>query len=356
MRWLLRLLVGEADRRAIESDLSELHDFRRRRDGADAADRWLRRQRRLYPWHRAPRPRACRPSRMDHDAASLARPPLHLRGLAAVPALSATIVLTVGVGLGATVATIASPRRCSSIRCPTRIGTPGLDLHRQPALPIPLLGRRLSGARSRPSDVQRRRGLSATCRSRWPDGDAAERVAAKAVTGSYFPLLGQRPQIGRLFDRLRRCPRRADRRPDLCLLGPALWSRSGGAGPPMTIDGARAHDGRRAAANVRSARARHRRLLAGALAGADAEGAVLHDGPRPPGSRRVATAAARSRLHATNARLFPIWRSSYQDEKATWGLMDLKTRVVGEVGSTLMSCWPPWRACCSSPAPTPSTC
>ena len=52
-----------------------------------------------------------------------------------------------------------------------------------------------------------------------------------------------------------------------------------------------------------------------------------------PGVSPTAAAAA---LRATNARLFPIWRSSYQDEKATWGLMDLKTRVVGEVGSTLV--------------------
>ena len=35
-------------------------------------------------------------------------------------------------------------------------------------------------------------------------------------------------------------------------------------------------------------------------------------------------------LRATNRRLFPIWRSSYQDEKATWGIQDLKARVVGE--------------------------
>ena len=43
-----------------------------------------------------------------------------------------------------------------------------------------------------------------------------------------------------------------------------------------------------------------------------------------------------TRSRATNARLFPIWKSSYQDEKATWGLQDLKSRVVGDVGSTLV--------------------
>jgi predicted permease len=50
----------------------------------------------------------------------------------------------------------------------------------------------------------------------------------------------------------------------------------------------------------------------------------------------VSQAAALDALRATNARLFPIWKSSYQDEKATWGLQDLKARVVGDVGSTLV--------------------
>ena len=51
MQWLLRLLVDDADRRAIESDLAELYEVRRRQAGARAADRWLRRQRLIYPWH-----------------------------------------------------------------------------------------------------------------------------------------------------------------------------------------------------------------------------------------------------------------------------------------------------------------
>ena len=50
----------------------------------------------------------------------------------------------------------------------------------------------------------------------------------------------------------------------------------------------------------------------------------------------VPEAAALETLRATNARLFPIWKSSYQDEKATWGLQELKARVVGDVGATLV--------------------
>ena len=51
MRWLLRLLLSDADRRAIENDLAELFELRRRQDGERAATRWLRRQRLLYPLH-----------------------------------------------------------------------------------------------------------------------------------------------------------------------------------------------------------------------------------------------------------------------------------------------------------------
>jgi predicted permease len=50
----------------------------------------------------------------------------------------------------------------------------------------------------------------------------------------------------------------------------------------------------------------------------------------------VTREVAADTLRATNRRLFPIWQSSYQDEKATWGLQDLKSRVVGDVGPTLL--------------------
>ena len=36
-------------------------------------------------------------------------------------------------------------------------------------------------------------------------------------------------------------------------------------------------------------------------------------------------------LQTINRRIFPLWKSSYQDDKATWNMADLKTRVVGDV-------------------------
>jgi putative ABC transport system permease protein len=44
--------------------------------------------------------------------------------------------------------------------------------------------------------------------------------------------------------------------------------------------------------------------------------------------------AAADELRAINRRMFPIWRSSYQDDKATWSLIDLKRHVIGDVELT----------------------
>ena len=48
----------------------------------------------------------------------------------------------------------------------------------------------------------------------------------------------------------------------------------------------------------------------------------------PEGADR---ALAANELRAINRALFPIWKSSYQDEKATWSMEDLKTNLVGDV-------------------------
>src|SRR5262249_52368857 len=52
------------------------------------------------------------------------------------------------------------------------------------------------------------------------------------------------------------------------------------------------------------------------------------------GPRSAACApASTAELYALHRRLFPLWRASYQDERATWSLMDLKAHVSGEVGT-----------------------
>ena len=61
-----------------------------------------------------------------------------------------------------------------------------------------------------------------------------------------------------------------------------------------------------------------------------------------PRGRSSKSAASRAKLNPLgdanpllrrllNRRLFPVWQASYQDEKATWSMLDLKAHVVGDV-------------------------
>src|SRR4029453_14917208 len=99
MRWLLRVLTDEADRRAAESDLAELYELRRRQDGERAAARWLRRQHLLYPLHffldRARAAVSEWRALMRHLWRDLS---YSLRSLARTPPLTRTIVPQAGTG------------------------------------------------------------------------------------------------------------------------------------------------------------------------------------------------------------------------------------------------------------------
>ncbi|MPZ18449.1 MAG: FtsX-like permease family protein [Luteitalea sp.] len=334
MRWLLRFLVSDADRREIESDLAELYEVRRRREGTRAATRWLRRQRVLYPWHLlVDRVRAALPgaTTMQHLWRDFR---YSLRSLARVPVLSATIVLTVGVGLGATTAMISLVR--AILVNPLPYANPGslvwIYTDNSPyRFSLSVVDyRALEADHSTFSAIAAYQTGDVTV----TEGALAERVSAKAVTGSYFPLVGQNAHVGRLFDVAD--DERGDRS---VVLTHAYWARRFGGdasvlGRTLTVDGAGY-------------------TILGVLE--RTAGPLEHDvvlftvadwatptrkGPffttvlarlRPGVSR----AAALDALHATNRRLFPIWRSSYQDEKATWGMLDLKERVVGEIGSIL---------------------
>jgi putative ABC transport system permease protein len=53
-------------------------------------------------------------------------------------------------------------------------------------------------------------------------------------------------------------------------------------------------------------------------------------GRLPDPSRRGAVLAE---MHEITRRLFPLWKASYQDEKATWGVEDLKTYLAGNFAS-----------------------
>ena len=336
MGWLLRLLVSDADRRTIDSDLAELYELRCRQRGEPAARRWLRRQRVLYPLHLMLEAlRAAiydRITTMNHLWRDIR---YSIRSLARTPAVAVTIMLTVGIALGATAAMVGIVR--AVLIDPLPYADPGSLVWIYTDAPPFRFRFSVVDYRALEQDHPTFSSVAAyqTTRVTISDNGVAERVTAKAVTGSYFPLLAQRPHLGRLFD-----PSDDARGEPEAVLTYAYWARRFGEDPTavgrtITIDGA-------SYAIVG--------VLQRSVGPLEHDVALFTAAHWPPPKRKgpffttalarvkpgVSHAVAVEALHATNARLFPIWRSSYQDEKVTWGLQDLAARIVGDVGTTLM--------------------
>ncbi len=201
MRWLLRFIVTEADRRAIESDLAELFELRRRHEGDVAAARWLRRQRLFYPMHIIVDRIRGFLGAMVSGAVHLTRDiPYSARSLARTPALTATIVLTVGIGLGATTAMVGVVRAVLVNPLPYASSDDLFWIYTDNA-PYRF---RLSVAdyRALEADHPAFSAVAAYQPSTVTvtDNGTPERVAGRIVSGSYFGLLGQSALIGRVFD------------------------------------------------------------------------------------------------------------------------------------------------------------
>jgi putative ABC transport system permease protein len=257
-----------------------------------------------------------------------------VRSLLRTPALTATIILTVGLGLGATTGILAVVH--AVLLDPLPYDRPESLVWIYTDTPPYRFRFSVVDYRALEADHPAFTAVAAyqTSRVTVTDGPIAERVLAKSVTGSYFPLLGQSPEIGRLFT-----PEDDARRDAVAVLTSSYWKRRF-SGDPAVIGRSLSIDG-------------SAHTIVGVLQPVD--GPLEHDvaiftAERWPTPRRkgpfftmaigrlrpdVSRTVALQTLRATTARLFPIWRSSYQDEKATWGIQDLKARAVGDVGSTL---------------------
>jgi predicted permease len=336
MRLLPRWFVRDGDRRAMDSELAELADLIRRREGDRAAAQWLRRQRLLYAVHFfSDRVRAVFTSPVATMQYFWKDVVYGIRSLVRTPVLTATIVLTVGIGLGATTAMLGVIQAVLIDPLPY-------------AQPESLVWIYTDNPPNRfPFSVVDYRALEAdhaefsaiagyqTGTLTVTDAGNAEQVTVRTVTGSYFPLLGQAPVVGRLFD-----PADDTRGDNTVVLAHTYWTRRFAGdrsvlGRTMTLDGVSY-------------------TIVGVLQ--KSVGPLEHDielfkAAHWPQPRRkgpffirvlarlrpdVSRPAALDALHATNGRLFPIWKSSYQDEKATWGMQDLKERALGDVASMLL--------------------
>jgi predicted permease len=339
MRWLHRWLLSDEDRRAIESDLTELYEFRRQQDGDRAAARWLRRQRAWYPlhllWDRirsvvSPEAGVGGPmsgflNDLKHSVTSLRR----------APGLAATIVLTVGLGLGATAAmvTVIHAVVLRPLPYPDQDALMWIYWDVQPnQYPLSVADyRAIDEQQTMFSHLTAYETNSVTVTA----GATPTRVTARSVTWAYFSTLGLVPAQGRLFDKSDDQPGRT-----IAVLSQEFWNTECGADPSIVgrvipIDGV-GH------------------TVVGVLAadpGPVARGVAIfrpvHWNPPPrrgpffiramarlkPGATRV---AALDELRAIYKRNFSRGQLSRQDTEASFGLKDLKSRVVGDVASTLV--------------------
>jgi putative ABC transport system permease protein len=167
----------------------------------------------------------------------------------------------------------------------------------------------------------------------YTDGATAERLRGRQVTATYFDTLGITPALGRNFTE---AEARVGGQPSV-IVSDSFWrQRLGGAadaiGKTVRLDGVD-------------------HVVTGVLPpatgplefGQDYFVAAQWPTPRRKGPFFItaigrlpdpsARGAAVAEMHEITKRLFPLWQGSYQDDKATWGAMDLKTYIAGDFGS-----------------------
>jgi putative ABC transport system permease protein len=332
MRWLVRRLLSETDLRVIESDLAELYEFRRQQDGERAAARWLRRQRVLYPlhilWERV-RMNVVPDAGVGGFMSGLLSDLRHsVQSLRRSPGLAATMVITVGLGLGATAAmiTVIDAVVLRPLPYPDQDALMWIYWDRPPSQ-FPL-----SVADYRAIDEQQTTFSHiagyATNTVTVTAGATPTRVTAREVTWAYFTTLGLVPAQGRLFDKSDDEPGRR-----IVVLSHDFWETECGADPSIVgrvipIDGV-AH-------TVVG--------VAGADPGPVARGVAIFrpvhwNPPRRRGPFFIrAIARLRPGVTGTTAleEVRAINQRAFHDANSSFGLRDLKSRAVGDVTSTLV--------------------
>jgi putative ABC transport system permease protein len=259
-----------------------------------------------------------------------------LRSLARSPVLTATIVLTVGLGIGATTAIFGVVD--AVLLQPLPYADPGRLVRIYTDSPPNRWGFSVADylALEEQQSSFQQVGAYANATMTFNRGAVAERLRGKLVSWNYFSLLGVPPLQGRTFDK-------SDGRPGSerkVVLSYGFWKRylggdSGAIGQTIQLD-------------------RNAYTVVGVLQpkvgpfeqSREFFAAAQWETPPRRGPFNLIAlgrlrsdsrpSAAAAELRAINKRIFPIWQAGYQDQRATWGLMDLKDNVVGDVGATLL--------------------
>ena len=255
-----------------------------------------------------------------------------LRGLVRAPLMTVMIISTVGLGIGATTAIFAAINaaflRPLPYSAPDRLVRIFTDA---PPNRFPFSVADYLAFTAQQSSFERVAGYSNRPFA-FADGHVAERVDGKFVTWEYFGLLGIHPAIGRDFTEADGAPGA----PGTAIVTASFWKerlhgRSDVLGSRVRLDGADYNVVGVLPEKLGPFEQGYGCFVAAQYTTPPRKGPFFIQmlGKLRPA---VGRSAAVDELHAINARIFPIWRSSYQDDRATWGLMDLKAFVVGDVG------------------------
>ena len=255
------------------------------------------------------------------------------RSLLRAPVLTLTIIVTVGLGLGATAA-IFSAVSAALLR-PLPYAEPE-NLVRIYTDTPPFKFRFSAADYLAFTEQQTRFRQHATFTDRnvsYNNGASAELLRTRVVSWGFFSVLGIAPAIGRDFNE-------QDGRagsPQVALASHTFWQQRLGAradavGKTILLDGAEF-----AVVGVLPPAAgplerRFDLFLIQQFTPPRRKGPFFYSviARLPDGADR---GIASGELHSINRALFPIWKSSYQDDKSTWKMEDLKTNLVGDVGT-----------------------
>ena len=257
-----------------------------------------------------------------------------VRSLLRAPALALTIVASVGLGLGATAA-IFSAINAALLRPlpyaePDRLVRIYTDT---PPFKFRVLGGRLPGVHRTADALRAERHLYRPVRQ-LPERATPPSSCGRAwCRGGSSPCSASRPSSAAIS------PSRtaASAQPPVAIASHAFWQqRLGGhadaLGRPLRLDGAEyTLIGVLPPTNGPLER-RYDVFLIQQFTPPTRKGPFLYSviARLPRGADR---GAATSELHAINRALFPIWQSSYQDDASTWNMEDLKTNLLGDVGT-----------------------
>jgi predicted permease len=256
-----------------------------------------------------------------------------LRSLLRAPVMTATIVATVGLGIGATTVIFAAVEaalvRPLPYADPDRLVRIYTDA---PPNRFPLSVADYLALETQQTHFERVGGYTGV-EMAWSDGTAAERLPGREVSWTYFALLGLRPVLGRDFTESDGRPGN----PPAVIVSHGFWQRRLGGRPevigsPVRLDGRDYTLAGVLPAGVGPLERRQQFFVAAQWNPPPRKGPFFITALgrlRSEGERK----AAADELRAIDRRLFPVWKSSYQDDRASWGVMDLKQHVVGDVGA-----------------------